>query len=117
VVDYPLLLSNVCLKKCATRPERCSGELQDHDSKICGYFSNNFQKMSSPLHSRNFFEYLAFFLPALIVSYLHIQQTKSMLKYQSLLSHIVAVFKVSRQSPLTFDTETHKKGSQDESKD
>jgi len=40
--------------------------------------------MWSPLRSWNFVEFLAFFLPALVVSYLQIRQTKNKLHYKSL---------------------------------
>jgi len=40
---------------------------------------------------------MAFFLLALIVSYLQIQQTKSTSNYRSFAIRIVAVFKISRQ--------------------
>ena len=50
---------------------------------LCQYFSANFQKMLSQLRSCNFFEFLAFFLPALVFSYLQIQQTKNTFIYKS----------------------------------
>jgi len=59
---------------------------ETQESTICGlcwYFSTNFQKILSRLRSCNFFEFLAFFLPALVVSYLQIQQTKNKLIYKS----------------------------------
>jgi len=45
----------------------------------------------------NFFEFLAFFRPVLVVSHLQIQQTKNALNYSGLLNHFFAIFKVSRQ--------------------
>jgi len=50
---------------------------------LCWYFSTNFENVLSRLWSCNFLEFLAFFLPALDVSYLQIQQTKNMLIYKS----------------------------------
>jgi len=46
-------------------------------------FLKIFQKILSALQSRIFFEILAFFIPALVISYLQIQQTKNTLNYRS----------------------------------
>ena len=72
----------------------------------------------------HFFNFLAFFRSALVVSYLQIQQTKNHWSMKILINHFFAIFKVSRPEtfeaetrPETFETETRKNGSRDESRD
>ena len=79
---------------------------ETRESKICGlcrYFFTNFEKILSQPQSCNFFEFLAFFLPALFASYLQIQQRKTRWFTKVLLSHIVAVIKDSCESSCDWD--------------
>jgi len=89
-------------------------ETEIRDFKICTFFRNIFL-MSSSLLTCIFFKYLAFFQCLLIVSYLQIQQTKNPCIREILINHFFAILKVSR--PETFETESRKNASRDESQD
>jgi len=85
------------IKKSKTQDSKISG--------LCWYFSTNFQTILLRLRSCNFFEFLAFFLPASVVSYLQIQQTKNMLIYKSFTK---PYFCRPRQDLKPSETETRK---------
>jgi len=63
----------------------------------------------------NLSKFLAFFRHVSVVSYQKIQQTKNIWITKILINYFFAIFKVSR--PETFETETRKNGSRDESRD
>jgi len=64
------------IKSSETRDLKFENEAETRDFKICG-FSKYFPKNVVTISSLNFFESLAFFLPVLVVSYLQIQQRKT----------------------------------------
>ena len=63
----------------------------------------------------NFFQISGIFRLVWVVFYLQIQQTKNRWITEILINHFFAIFKVSRSE--TFETETRKNGSRDESRD
>jgi len=74
-------------------------------------------KVSAVAHASdlNFLKILAFFRHVLVATFLQIQPTINLWIIEILINHFFAIFKVSR--PETFETETHKHGSRDESRD